>query len=283
MPNYTLNSERTPDGNARDNMVPDKTIDEMIGNTEDIESKVNTVDSIVDALTANLALVNADLMTSPEWYGQALEDGGYEIAGCTLPDFNGSYYAIGSLNSDFVYQNKDGAGFLWWDGVDSWIISAVNGTAGTDHFIRANASAVGAFTNEGEATGTVTGADIVDAVHLADRIGADVVAFQIDAGNEVWGSWVQIFGSDDETLLNLNSLLVTASEQEAPYMIQFGTGAAGSQVFNSEIVVNLNSGKEILSPIKMQADALVSGGILWARCLAVGMNTGTLDFYLSVN
>ena len=33
--------------------------------------------------------------------------------------------------------------------------------------------------------------------HVADRIGVGAGAFQIDAGNDDWGSWVQILGSSD--------------------------------------------------------------------------------------
>ena len=33
--------------------------------------------------------------------------------------------------------------------------------------------------------------------HIADRIGSGSGAFQIDAGNDDWGLWVQVLGSSD--------------------------------------------------------------------------------------
>ena len=34
-------------------------------------------------------------------------------------------------------------------------------------------------------------------VHVADSIGSGAGAFQIDAGNDTWGAWVQVLGSED--------------------------------------------------------------------------------------
>ena len=151
-----------------------------------------------------------------KWFGDALEDGGYEIAGTTAPDFDGSYFATGVLNGDSAYTNRDGAGFLWWDGVDSWIVSAVLGTEGTDYFKRTDPSQIGAYTNQGSATGTVTGADIDDENHVADRITDVTTSFQADAGNLVWGSWLQVLGSNDtpvragKTMFDFHEILVVS-------------------------------------------------------------------------
>ena len=43
------------------------------------------------------------------------------------------------------------------------------------------------------------------ATHLADRIGPLVQPFQLDAGNEDWGAWVQVLGSDDTPARDTNA------------------------------------------------------------------------------
>jgi len=293
MPNYTLNPNRTPDGNARDMLVPDSTTDAMVENQEDIEEKVDVVDSVADAVLVDIVEVQKNLNSNYSWFGKALEDGGYEIAGAVLPEFNGSYYADGTLNTKTSYANKDGAGFLWWDGVDSWVVSAASGVLGTDHFIRVDASAVGAFTNVGSADGTVTGADIADAEHKADRIGAGISAFQIDAGNETWGTWVQLLGSDDTPVTTLmtkfkaDMMFVTDGEAEVPYMIQFGRGASGAAALAAgdytELIIGVNTTTQLLKEIvEIQTERASAGDLLWARCLAIGTNTATLDFYFGI-
>ncbi len=82
-----------------------------------------------------------------------------EVSGTTSPDFDGTFTANGQEGGVAAYSNIDGAGYLWWDGTDSWIISAVLGTEGTDYFKRTDPNPVGAYTNEGSATGTVTAAE----------------------------------------------------------------------------------------------------------------------------
>ena len=65
--------------------------------------------------------------------------------------------------------------------------------------------------------------------HVADRIGAGIDPFRIDAGNEDWGAWVQILGSDDTpartglVYFDPHMMIVENTESAAVYFIQTGS------------------------------------------------------------
>ena len=73
----------------------------------------------------------------------------------------------------------------------------------------------------------------VGETHVADRLGVGVVAFQIDAGNNNWGSWLQILGSNDtptrtaSIYFDPHRLQIEAAERTATYFIQLAEGASG--------------------------------------------------------
>lgn len=46
--------------------------------------------------------------------------------------------------------------FIWWDGIDSWIISSTLGVVGTAYWKRTNLEMFGTYTQQGTATGTAT-------------------------------------------------------------------------------------------------------------------------------
>mgnify|MGYP007071570422 CR=1 FL=1 len=87
----------------------------------------------------------------------------YMVSGCNYPDFDGEYYDNETTeNGETVYSNKDGKGFLWWDGVDTWIISNTQGVAGTDYFELVAASLIGEYTKQGNADGSPSVKDSPD-------------------------------------------------------------------------------------------------------------------------
>ena len=230
-----------------------------------------------------------------KWFGDALEDGGYEIAGTTLPDFDGSYFKTGDLNGDSAYTNRDGAGFLWWDGVDSWIVSAILGTEGTDYFKRTDPSQIGTYTNQGSATGTVTSADISDENHVADRMDGVIVAFTLTAGNNAFGSWLQVLGSDDTPVtsgrvkFDFHRIIVTDTNSTDAFIIQIVVGeSAGiaAKLLAEEydefpyIAATNNNDSGISEIIDDRGDV---GEKVWMRCANVGGNATTLEFYLGIH
>jgi len=205
-----------------------------------------------------------------KWFGDALEDGGYEIAGTTSPDFDGSYFKTGEEGGDSAYTNRDGAGFLWWDGVDSWIVSAVLGTEGTDYFKRTDPSQIGAYTNL-------------------------IAAFQLTSGNNAFGSWLQVFGSSDtpitsgETKFDLHRILFTDTNSTDPFIIQIVTGESAdiaakliAEDFNEfpYISATNNNDSGITELIDKRCDV---GEKVWMRCANVGGNGTLLDFYCGIH
>ena len=74
----------------------------------------------------------------------------------------------------------------------------------------------------------------VGTTHVADRLGVGVVSFQIDAGNNDWGAWIQVLGSNDtpaeagNVYMDAHRLLVTNTERNATYFVQFSAGVTGA-------------------------------------------------------
>jgi hypothetical protein len=251
---------------------------------------------VADSLAYRVEEIEKHFHNRERWLGAAIEDGGYEIAGTTSPDFDGSYYAVGVLNAKTSYANKDGNGTLWWDGVDTWVISAAEGVTGTDYFSYTNATPDGSYTNQGAATGTVTAADITDDYHVADLISIGTLsAFQLDAGNDDWGAWVQILGSEDTPAItgsakfDLHELeIVDAENTDTVHFIQLAYGdtdgdtalAAGDY---TELAYTSATQVSNQSPIYVRIPRIAVGTKVWARVMAIGENTSTIDFYIGLH
>lgn len=257
----------------------------LIGNATDI-----------GVISANVVEIEKHFHNHEKWFGAALEDGGYEIAGTTLPDFDGSYFKTGTQGGDSAYTNRDGNGFLWWDGVDSWIVSAILGTEGTDYFKRTDPSQIGAYTNQGSATGTVTGADIVDEDHVADRLTLTQTSFVADAGNDDWGSWLQVLGSDDTpvrvimTKFDFHKILVVSHEHNTTeYDMQIvcgeSAGIAAKLIVEdfTEITMVTGAGNSETGPTTVKQTRIDVGDKIWVRIRANTKNTGTLDFKIGIH
>jgi len=129
-------------------------------------------------------------------------------------------------------------------------------------------------------------------VHVADRIGSGGGAFQIDAGDNDWGSWIQILGSEDTPVGSGNAyfdphqFIVEGAERAATYFIQITRGASGADGLAagtySEFVYSATVQKDT-SIIDVQTGRAPSGSKLWARCMCPGQNTATLDFYIGIH
>lgn len=134
----------------------------------------------------------------------------------------------------------------------------------------------------------------VGTTHTADRIGAGAGAFQLDAGNDTWGSWVQILGSTDTPartgMAKYDPHLITVPDAEVagPYFIQFTRGtvdaatsfAAGQY---TEFVLVVADTKKVAAITPMQTGRATAGDMLWARCMVPGENTATIDFFLGLH
>lgn len=132
-------------------------------------------------------------------------------------------------------------------------------------------------------------------VTIAQQIGSTTVTpFQIDAGNNTWGSWVQILGSSDtpvtaaQAKFDLHKVTVTAAERAtAIYFIQLAFGASGAAALTAgtytEFVYWSPSAVSREAPISIMARRQDAGTKTWARCWCVGQNTATLDFFFGLH
>lgn len=129
--------------------------------------------------------------------------------------------------------------------------------------------------------------------HRADRLGVGVAAFQIDAGNNTWGSWVQVLGSSDtpatatRVKYDFHRLEITGAEHNAPYFVQIAFGATAADALTagtySEVVYVPLSGVQDTGPLNIGTRRQAVTTKAWARCLCPGQNTGTLDFYIGLH
>lgn len=129
--------------------------------------------------------------------------------------------------------------------------------------------------------------------HVADRLGVGVVAFEIDAGNNTWGSWLQILGSSDtpadpgKLYMDVHRVMVVSTERNATYFMQFSAGATGAAGLTAltytEAVFQPLSNQLDSQPLCMQSRRSASGTKIWARCLCPLQDTAKITFYFGIH
>ena len=122
-----------------------------------------------------------------------------------------------------------------------------------------------------------------------------VVAFTLTAGNNDFGSWLQILGSDDtpvqsgRTIFDLHRILITSTNSTNPFIIQLICGeSAGiaakliAEDFNEfpYISATNNNDSGIAEILDERCDA---GEKMWMRCADVGGNGSTLNLYIGIH
>lgn len=130
-------------------------------------------------------------------------------------------------------------------------------------------------------------------IHVADRIGAGNGVFQVDAGNDTWGDWVQILGSGDtperagSAYYDLHEILFTTVERNLPYAVQIAYGADGdtglaagdyTESMYSPLSNSIDSG-----PVEIHNRRTTASTKAWARCYCPGQDTATMDFYFGLH
>jgi len=130
--------------------------------------------------------------------------------------------------------------------------------------------------------------------HVAVRIGNSdgAGAFIIDAGNDDWGSWVQVLGTEDtpartgNTFFDPHSIVISSTERTATYFVQLARGDSGAAGLSAgtytEFVYSASTNK-YSGIISMQTGRAPVGAKLWARCMCPGQDTGTMNFYLGIH
>ena len=136
-----------------------------------------------------------------------------------------------------------------------------------------------------ELAGTPTATHKAVGIGNADGAGP----FIMDAGNDDWGAWVQILGSDDTPVIvgsvkmDIHQILVAATERNSTYFLQVGYGASGAAALSagaySEVVFQPASNQVDSGPVTIQTRRIASGTEMWCRVMCPGQNTATLNAY----
>ena len=129
--------------------------------------------------------------------------------------------------------------------------------------------------------------------HVADT--DSMTAFQVDAGNDDWGAWVQIMGSSDSPIfpgmayMDLHRLLIDDVETDVTLTrMQFCGGESADLAANlvagnyTEVIFKpLKGGNH--GPIEVQRKRAPSGIKGWCRAWVNGINTSTVDFFIGLH
>lgn len=131
--------------------------------------------------------------------------------------------------------------------------------------------------------------------HVAVRIGNTDGAgsFQLDAGNDDWGAWVQILGSSDTPQnvqsddFDFHSILITDAEVNDTYFIQFAFGEDTTNALANgdytEFPFDPVSAAGRSSPVTVSSEHHEKTTKIWARCMCPGQNTATVDFIFGIH
>lgn len=131
-------------------------------------------------------------------------------------------------------------------------------------------------------------------IHVADRLCEGGGAFQADAGNDDWGTWLQILGSSDtpelsgSSFFDLHRVSFLAQERNnTQYCIQvaFGVSGAAALIAESytEFPIKTGGGNSVITPVLVQGRRIMAGTKAWLRLKSPGQNTATLDFVFGLH
>jgi len=129
-------------------------------------------------------------------------------------------------------------------------------------------------------------------LHVADRIGAGVIPFEVDGGNLDWGTWTQILGSEDtptvvgKAYFDPHLMIVDDVENASVYFIQFARGETGAGAYAAgnytELIYDAANTKDT-AIIPVQTGRAPAASKLWCRVLSYGDNTGWMKFFLGIH
>ena len=127
--------------------------------------------------------------------------------------------------------------------------------------------------------------------HRADS--DSMTPFRIDAGNDTWGAWVQICGSDDTPVtagmvkLDVHRIVISDVENTKTLTkIQLAGGASGAAAlaagdYTEIMLMPEKDGKQ--DPIDVMMPRFIAGTKGWARCWVSGENTSWIDFFYGLH
>jgi hypothetical protein len=135
---------------------------------------------------------------------------------------------------------------------------------------------------------------VADLISLYTKTSFVIAPFQLDAGDDGWGAWVQLLGSSDtpmevgKTKFDFHKMLIVAAEQTlAQTFIQIASGTSGAAGLTAKTYTTIgyhtavNHGSQ--GAVQFMFKRHVAGTKCWGRTLSIGKNTGTIDFYIGLH
>lgn len=130
--------------------------------------------------------------------------------------------------------------------------------------------------------------------HFADRIGVGVMEFQPDAGNNDWGTWLQLFGADDTPTragmvkFDLRRLMVTGVQRvNSHYFVQIGFGTSGADALTAgtytEFVFEVEGAQAQETPVEIRIKRQDIDTLAWIRTMVPGQASGTMDLFFETH
>jgi len=128
--------------------------------------------------------------------------------------------------------------------------------------------------------------------HVADSIGSGNGAFRADAGNDTWGSWVQVLGADDtptvegKVFFDPHQLIIEDTERASTYFLQFARGDSGAAGLAAGTYTELVYGASVQKEtgiIPVQTGRAPAGSKLWWRVMCPGQDTSWMDAYIGIH
>ena len=139
--------------------------------------------------------------------------------------------------------------------------------------------------------GTVAGvSDIASDVTMS--------TFTIDGGDDTWGAWIQVFGTNDtpidtgKTKFDPHQILVTFVERTTSvHRIQIahraGLASLASDAWAAgdyTVAMFISTAANIkTTPVEVQSQRITAGDKVWARCWVDGQDTGTVKFFIGIH
>lgn len=132
-------------------------------------------------------------------------------------------------------------------------------------------------------------------LHVADRMAGGIQPFQLTAGNDDFGAWVQMLGSNDTpvssnmTKFDGHRIMVTDTNSTNPFIIQIAVGESAdlaAKIAAEEFTEipyisasNLND-SGISDILSLRVDA---GEKVWARTCCIGFSGSLIDLYFGLH
>jgi hypothetical protein len=128
----------------------------------------------------------------------------------------------------------------------------------------------------------------VGETHVADRQGDGIGDFVADAGNNDWGEWIQILGSEDTPVrsgsvrFDLSLFEVSSTERSGTYFFQVAFGASGAAALaaGTYTETRFTPASNLLDTgaFAIRSRTIPTGTKVWVRVKVRGQDTGTCDF-----